>query len=162
MGFTLEGYLLDRYNNRLTVPHIAQLCTCLGLTPNCTSWPEESVIGIADIMLANSPKQEVNRTPPALATPEEEESVFDYNQPIVTQGPPTTPKRQSEQVIKDIAGVISNETLFKVLCNKLFKFMEGHISDPKNPMNQFVALMPEDYGSSIGVVCLLDELCSMN
>lgn len=172
MGLTLEQYLLDKYQPNLTVQEIAQICSLLGLAPTCMSWPEESVLGIADIMVGNKLKQKQD-PPKTIQEPsfqpkapifEEEESVFDYDH-LEKAGLPQSQAvaaRNTETVLKDIASVISDSTLFKVLCNKLFKFLEAFLADSNNPINQFIAILPEDYGQSLGVVCLLDELCSLN
>lgn len=162
MGLTLKQFLLDTHHPNLTSEEITQICSILELDPNCMSWPVESVNGIVKIMINHKLEQKPEPKEQMLAPKEEEESVFDYSHLQDNNLPQTIPKRSTEGVLKDIAGVISNENLFKVLCNKLFKFLESFLADPKNPINQFVALMPEDYGKDLGVVCLLDELCAMN
>lgn len=81
----------------------------------------------------------------------EEDSVFDETPEIV--------KRSSKQVLKDIASNCASETKFKVICNKLYKLVNRHLTYPKNPLNSFVAIMSEDYDNNAIVASLIDELC---
>lgn len=142
MSKTIQFHLLEKYNNRLTGKEVNLLLQNLGINPNTTNWDEQVVSGMADIMLEAKNNNEL-----------EEESVFDneYSEPIQ--------KRDSKTILKEILSNCSDETKFKIICNKLYKFSKGYLSDPKNPLNTFVAIMAEDYDSNPIVMSLIDELC---
>ncbi len=84
---------------------------------------------------------------------EDEESVFeDYNHKKVPRG--------TNEILRDIQSQSKSELKFKVVCNKLYALMDGHLNDQNNPLNMFVAILGEDYDNNPIIVSLIDELCS--
>lgn len=145
MNKNLLDYLLEKYNLLLTVKDIDLLIQSLGLNRNSCNWHEETVIGMAELMIGAKQRRE-----------QEEYSVFEDNNDYYTKQEP----RSTDSILKDIESKCSSSTKFTMICNKLYTLLNGYLAEPNNPLNSFVAIMGEDYDNNSLILCLIDELCT--
>jgi hypothetical protein len=111
------------------------------LNLKATTWDEAAISAIVEMHL------EANRKA------EEQSSVFEDPEP-----PKPETQRTTKRILKDIKKKFKDQTKFKILCNKIYKLLDGYLKDKRNPLNTFQAILADDYENNLEIMSLLDEL----